>query len=191
MPEAIIYAVTHSGNPSFGESITLAGEGILSPSIVVQRGGVAQHLTYLSPAVWQAYKLGAISVTPTPEFFGVEGDIKSPISGNRAVTNSLTDDYTVTKDDCGKLKELDVSDIVITLPAAYDFASNNAGKFYLTFLARQPNCIFAAPAGVIIENPKLGLDQYSAVTAVLHTVGEEGDTDTVWGLYGGVIDVPT
>lgn len=188
MPEAIVYTVKHSGRLEFGNSISLAGDGNLSPSIFVENGGPSKELTHLSTAVWSAYRLGAILITPNPDFLGKNGDVESPLFGNRAVATAVTTNYEVTKADCGSIKEVTAPNVLITLPEASDFASDANGKFYVTFLARSTGCSFAAGPNALIENPSLILPQYSAVTAILHSK-LDGEASAVWGLYGGVVAV--
>ncbi len=192
MPEAITYYVSHAGNfAEFGESITLAGEGTLSPSLTITKGDAPRALTYLSKAVWQAYRAGAISITPNPDNIGFDGDISSPLHGNRASSDVITSDYTVTKDDCGKVKELSQDYISITLPNAVDFISGANGKFYVTFLARNDSCVFYPGDGAIIENTNTAIVKNSAVTAFLHVKGDGDMTEAVWGIYGGLIEAMT
>lgn len=193
MPEAIVYSISHAGTPDAGDALNLAGDGIAIPSIIVNKGQPAIQTASLSQSVWTAYRAGLILISPDPDMLGVNGDVDSPIFGNSSVTESITDNYTVVEADCGMVKVVEAGSLTITLPHARDFVSKKVlgrNKFYVTFLVRELNVEFAAGTDVTIENPKLGADQFSAITAVLHTIGDGALQDTTWGLYGGLTTLP-
>ncbi len=66
MSEPTRYAIVHAQHPGTGDSISIAGDNPLEPSLVITVGGPVVYTETPSKALFSAFNAGYIRVTPNP-----------------------------------------------------------------------------------------------------------------------------
>lgn len=191
MPESILYTVVHAQHKDTGDTINISGDNIHEPSLIVTVGGEPAYTYTPSKALFDAFNLGYVFVTPDPTMYGKDGVLNSPIGGIRSIPKVLEDGdtYYLTGKEGGYIIEVK-GHATVWLPGPEDtnIISNEKGRFYLSFAVRSGGYLAVRANGTtsILEASNHIIQEMNAATVILHEQGAVDISPNVWGLYGAL-----